>query len=618
MEGHEQQIVIAVATPIVLGIGAQWLAWKLRQPAILVLLAAGILVGPVTGYLRPDDVFGPGLISMVSLAVAVILFEGGLSLKLDEFKEIGGTVTRLTTFGALVTLILGGLGAWLILGLPAELAVLVGAILTVTGPTVIIPMLRHLRPTPRLSSILKWEGIVIDPIGAMLAVLAFEAVLAGNSFAEAGRGIFVGILATAGWGIAIGAAAAGLMMVIVRKFWAPDYLLNAIALMLVLAASTVANLQQSEAGLFAVTVMGLILANQTWADVRSIIEFKESLRTIFISALFVILAARIDQSALTNFDLRVIPFLLLLILIVRPASVWLSTMGRKLEIKEKLFLSGLAPRGIVAAAVTAVFALRLEEANVEGADRLVPIVFFIIVGTVLIYGVGSGPLARLLKVSTGRRSGVVLIGAHGWAREMGLELKRLGIPVLIVDTNASKIAAAEAVGLKAHLGSALDEEFEEQMELEGIGKVLALTSNDSVNALSSKEMAAEMGRSEVYQLSPEKGKELVAGRVLFNEAATYAHISTRYAQQERIWTLTMNKEMISPAGRDLIRGKSLPLFVVKKSGELDVLEKGEAISWAEGNRLVYMAEEALDKEELVQEIIEESDEPGSSGVPSES
>ena len=293
-----QLVLISLAGIIVLGIVAQLLAARLRLPSILILLIFGFLAGPVSGFLRPDELFGQLLFPFISISVALILYEGGLSLKVSDLPRVGGVVRNLVTIGALLTWGIGTVAAYLIFDLDFGLATLLGAVLVVTGPTVIGPLLRHIRPAGSVGSILMWEGIVIDPIGAVLAVLVFEAISGGGQGTTAH--LSVTIVKTVVFGGGLGLLAAALLTLLIHRYWVPDFLQNAVSLMLVVAAFTGANVLQHEAGLLAVTVMGIALANQKYVDIKHIVEFKENLRVLLISSLFILLAARLQPSDLKN------------------------------------------------------------------------------------------------------------------------------------------------------------------------------------------------------------------------------------------------------------------------------------------------------------------------------
>ncbi|MEM7808451.1 MAG: cation:proton antiporter, partial [Planctomycetota bacterium] len=391
---------VIITGVVVLGIFAQWVAWRLKVPSILLLLAFGFLAGPIAEwanieilgtpvYVDVDRVFEtPVLLTLVSLAVGLILFEGGLSLTWSEIRGVRPAVISLVTVGAAVTWILSSLAAKFILDLPTGIALLLGAILIVTGPTVIGPLIRFVRPTGSVGKVLKWEGIVIDPIGALVAVLVFEALLAGEvDGATAGTFIWGAVKASV-VGTALGIGMGYLLIFMISRRLTPDHLQIPLALGMATLAFTVSNVFAPEAGLFATTVMGILLANQKRARVAHILEFKETLVVLMIGLLFIALSARLELSDLQQINWwRAALFLAVLILLVRPLSIFASTAGKlggKVQFRDKLFLSWMAPRGIVAAAIASVFGISLQQAGVPGAELLTPYIFLVIVVTVAV------------------------------------------------------------------------------------------------------------------------------------------------------------------------------------------------------------------------------------------
>ncbi len=422
---HET-LLLSLVSIFVIGIFAQWLAWRINIPSILLLLIFGFIAGPVSGFIQPDAVFGELLFPFVSISVAVILYEGGLTLKIKRMREVGGVVRNMISIGLLTTWILSVISAYLVLELSFGLAILFGAVLVVTGPTVIMPLLRHVRPAGQIKTVLKWEGMLNDPIGALLAVLVFESMVA-SGFREITTLAIGGILKTIVIGGGIGMLGGFLMMIMLKYRQLPEYLQNAASLTFVVIVFTGSNMIQSESGLFAVTIMGIFLANQKSVTVKHIIEFKENLRVLLISSLFVILAARLSISDLENLGWRSFVFLGLLILIIRPVAVFLSCIGSDLNRREKLFLSWMAPRGIVAAAVSSLFAIELSYAGIPEADRLVPLTFLVIVGTITVYGLTASPLAKWLHVSDAAPQGILIIGAHSLGQAIGTAIQKAGL-----------------------------------------------------------------------------------------------------------------------------------------------------------------------------------------------
>ncbi|MCB9423498.1 MAG: cation:proton antiporter, partial [Actinobacteria bacterium] len=388
---HETAILV-IAGVLVGGVIAQWLGWRLRVPAIVFLLAGGLIAGPFTGALDPDDTFGELLFPAVSVAVAVILFEGALGLGWRGVKVAGRTVWMLLTVGAFTTLVLTMLAGRLLLDISWDLAVLLACVLVVTGPTVIGPIVRSIGLHGRLAAVLEAEGTLIDPIGAILTVLVFQAAFESGD----GGSVVTDLLETLGVGAAIGVVAAAVLFIALRRFLIPDQLHNVTTLAVVIGAFALSSEIRAESGLVAVTVMGISLASQTRVSVRHVLEFNETLRIIFISGLFVLLGARIELDTLRELEWRNIAFLVALVLLVRPVSVFLSTLGSQLGRRERVFLALTAPRGIVAAAIASIFSLRLAEAGVKDSQQLVSATFTVIAGTVLLSGLGSKALGRRL------------------------------------------------------------------------------------------------------------------------------------------------------------------------------------------------------------------------------
>ncbi len=566
----ESQLII-LASIVILGMGAQWLAWRLHFPSIVFLLLFGFIAGPLTGFLHPEEVMGDVLTPFVSISVAIILFEGGLSLRIKELKKSGGIIFRLLSIGMLTTWLITSAAAYFILKLHWELSLLLGAILVVTGPTVIGPLLRHIRPNGKVGDILKWEGIVIDPIGAAFAVLVFDAILVGEA-KVAGVMFVLTILKTLLIGCITGFAFAWLLVFFIKKFWIPDFLQETVTLSIVIASFVIADSIQHESGLFAATVMGLVLVNQKYVNIRHIVEFKENLRVLIISILFVVLSARLNINDFENISGYSLLFLAILIIIARPLSVFLSTIKSDINIREKLFLSWMAPRGIVAAAVASIFAIRLSDINLPQSEMLVPITFIVIVGTVVIYGITSPLIAQWLKVSQSNPQGTLIVGAHPWAIEIAKVLQDNGFKTALIDTNRRFIKKANMAGLKAYHGSVFSKKIRDAVDLNGIGKLLALTPNDEANSLAALHFSEVFDREELYQLPPTAdnntseeaySEQHLRGRFLFGKQVTFSYINERFTAGDTIKSTKITeeftyKDFLSRYGKDAI-----PLFIIK-------------------------------------------------------
>jgi NhaP-type Na+/H+ or K+/H+ antiporter len=567
---------------LALGIGAQWLAWRLKLPSILLLLLFGFVAGPVTHVIHFDPSDSETILAIVTVSVGLILFEGGMSLRVSDLKTSGSVVWRLVSVGVLITGAVITLAARYVAGTSWPISALAGALLVVTGPTVIGPLLRHVRPTGTVGSMLRWEGIVIDPIGALCAVIVFEAFeVSGHS--GGATVVALGALKTVGGGIVFGAAAAGIVTMLLRHYWIPDFLHNPVTLMMVVAALVGSNSIQPEAGLFTVTVMGILLANQKWVSVDHIAEFKETLSVLLISCLFILLSARLELSQFAELSWRAMAFLLVVILVARPLAVAVATYGSTLKANERIFLAAMAPRGIVAAAVSSVFALRLRADHFPDAEKLVPLVFLVIVGTVFFYSMTAARLGVWLGVAKPNAQGVLLVGAHALAYAIGPVLKEAGHAVLIVDTNRAAIARARLQGLETFNGSIIAPHVEEQLDLSGIGRMFALTPNDEVNALACVRFAKVLGRSQVYQLAPSRrdadarqpraGSEMsdqLRGRQLFFAGCTLSDLEMRLAEGAVV-KKTLLTDVFDLAAFRATHPKGIPMFLLNPNGELLVV-----------------------------------------------
>ena len=611
----------------ILGIAAQWLAWRLRLPSILLLLGVGVAIG---AFVSPDELLarladvdantsslGPRLLfPIVSLSVAVILFEGGLTLQFHELREAGKGVLRLVTIGALASLVLTTAAAMLLLGLEFRIALLAGAILIVTGPTVVAPMLRQIQPSRRIASVVKWEGIVIDPIGAILAVLVFEFV-----FAHAGDAAFTSmaamLLKTAAIGCGLGLVTAWILVQSVKRYWIPDFLHGVAFLTAALGAFALSNLLQEESGLVTVTVLGIALANQKSISIHHVLEFKEHLRVLLISCLFIVLGSRVDPHDVLKLGLGGITFLAAMILLVRPAAVFLATLGTNLTREERIFLAFLAPRGIVAAAVSSVFALKLaawsggeaaSAAFAEQADAIVPITFLVIVGTVFVYGTVSAPLARRLKLAEPNPQGILFASAEPGSREIAKQLQAEGFAVLLVDTNYAHVAAAKMAGLPAECASILSEHAREELDLAGIGRLLALTANDEVNSLAVREFSHQFGRANVYQLPPwDKGSskrtstaEHLRGRLLFDEQLDHDALTSRFARGVQVKATKLSDEFSYEDFVSRYGDSAILLFAVDEARKLNISTLESPVIPTAGQTIIALVEPDGEANEDVQ------------------
>ncbi len=550
-----EHTLIALAGIGLLSIACQWFAWSVKLPAILFLLLSGIVAGPVTGWLNPDALFGDLLFPIVSLSVAVILFEGSLTLRFDQIRGLTKVVRNMVTIGMLTTWLVVSTACYLFLSFPLELALLFGAVTVVTGPTVIIPMLRTVRPNARIANILRWEGIVIDPIGALLAVLVFEFIVSsgidqaiGHTFATFGQVIIIGL--------ALGAAAGQALGLMLRHHVLPEYLHNMATLTLVFGVFALSNILQSESGLLTVTVMGVWLANMRDVRVDEILDFKESLSLLLISGLFIILAARIEFSQIETLGWGALGVLLVMQFIARPLKIFLCTLGSNLVWQERTLLSWIAPRGIVAAAVSALFAIQLEQQGYQQASLLVPLTFLVIIGTVVLQSSTARFVAKRLGVAEPEPRGVLIIGANQVARSVAKEIEKRGFRALLTDSNWENIKAARMDGLKTYYGNPISEHADRHMDLVGIGKMLGMSPQDDLNTLASLRYKREFGANAIYNLPSKKQiaaekrstaqKHTVAnehrGYTLFGDEMSYSKLASLISKGAQIHSTLLTQE----------------------------------------------------------------------------
>jgi NhaP-type Na+/H+ or K+/H+ antiporter len=594
-------LLIGLGSLFVLGIGAQWLAWRLRMPSILLLLIFGFLAGPITGLVQPDELLGDLLFPLVSLSVGVILFEGGLSLTFRDLKSTGRIVWMLLTAGVLVTWLLSAMAAHWLTDLQWDISLLLGAILVVSGPTVVLPLLRQIRPAGRVGSVLKWEAIVIDPIGAVLALLVFETMTIGSVDGASWQATLI-ILKTLLIGGVGGVAGAGVLVLLISRYWVPDYLESTFTLAVAVAVFVGSNLLQEESGLLTVTVMGAVLANQRTISLKQIIEFKENLRTLLISGLFIILAARLRPEDLTQLGTGSWLLLAVLVLGIRPLAVWISGLKSKLSRNEKLFVGWMAPRGIVAAAVASVFALRLDDIGHPQAHMLAPLTFFVIIATVAIYGLTAGRLARWLGLADPNPQGVLIVGAHSLGQAIAGFLKDEKLRVLLVDNNYENIRQARLKGVPAVYSNVLSEYALNELDLGGIGRLLAMTPNDQINSLAVLHFSDIFDKSQLYQLpsGDRKGSEREAtsrelrGRDLFGTEGTFAELMDRWNRGAGIKKTSLTEEFDFEEFKATYGDTAMPLFILNKEGRLTILAGENPQTPKPGQWIISLADEEED------------------------
>ncbi|MBO0902250.1 cation:proton antiporter [Jiella sonneratiae] len=494
---HDLALQLAVIG--VAGIASQWLAWRLQVPAIVMLLGVGLVFGPLTGLMNPRKDFGDLYTPLVSTAVAIILFEGGLTLRLREIRETSTAVRRVVLLSGPLVWVLTALAARYVGAMSWPVSIILGALLVVTGPTVIMPLLRHARLRSRPASILRWEAILNDPVGALFAVVAFEAYLVLRGAHEAEHLIVTtaaALLVAVVGGILVGRG----LTVFFARGHAPEYLKAPILFAVVVAMNALTNLVLEEAGLLTVTVMGITMANSRLASLNELRRFKETITVLLVSGLFIILTASLQREVILSLEWRVVAFLVLVLCVIRPLTLFVSTIGAGLGFRERLLVGWIAPRGIVAVAVAGLFGSSLARIGLADADRMVAYTFAVVAATILLHGFTLKPLARLLDLRVTNRPGILVVGASRFSIALAQRLKALEVPVLIADANWSHVSEARLGEVEVWFGEILSEEAHHSLDLSRFDHMIAATDNDAYNALVCTDFGAEIGRSEVFQI----------------------------------------------------------------------------------------------------------------------
>ena len=601
MEHHLSLILILLA---VLGISMQWLAWRFKVPAIILLTIAGILVGPVFGLFHPSEDFGNLFHPIIQLGVAVILFEGGLNLRLHELKEAASGVKRLVTVGVVLSWVLGSLGAHYIGDLSWPVALIFGAIVVVTGPTVIIPLLRQAKLKRSTASLLKWEGIINDPTGALLAVLIFG-YFAHAETGEAINQIIGGVSWTLLTGIVLGAGVAFFLGHAFKQGWVPEYLKSPVILSAVMLVFGGANFFQEEAGLLSATVFGLVMGNQNLPSMDEMRRHKEYITIFLVSGLFILLTADLDPNLLKQLDWRSAALIAFIIFVARPITVMTSLIGTDVDFKERLLLAWIAPRGIVAAAVAGAFAPALLDKGYAGAEQLVPLIFTLIICTVVLHGLSIGWMARKLDLAFEKSNGLIIVGASEWSINLALILRELDQDVIIVDNSWHRLRNARLAGIPVYFGQILSEVAEHSIEFNQIAYLLAATDNDSFNALVCTRFGPELGRSNVFQLpsiaedDPHGFSPTIRGQILGDEIF-YEDLIRRYFFGWRFTKTRITDEFDYQMCIENYQPEAMEIVIVKPDGSLAFRSKEKKQKPKSGDVVIVFQPEKKEPEKIDQ------------------
>jgi len=623
--------MLELAGLIILGILAQWVAWKIKVPAILPLILIGLFVGPISTLISEDGTKwlepiwngekglfpGESLFYFVSLAISIILFEGGLTLRKSEIGTVGPVILKLISVGVIVTFFGGGLAAHFIYGFSWQISFLFSSLIIVTGPTVISPILRNIPLKKHVSSILKWEGILIDPIGALIAVLVYEfiRVEGGQDFTKTALVEFGKIIL---FGFTFGFAFANVLTFLIKKNVIPHYLLNVFTLASVLGVFVLADEFAHESGLLAVVIMGMVMGNKNLPNLKELLYFKESLSVLLISILFILLSANIKMEELyLLLNWKALILFAIIMFVVRPLGVILSSIGSGLKINEKAFISWVGPRGIVAAGIASLFGLKLAQDGVPGAEYITPLVFMIVLCSVLLNATTARLFAKLVGVFIKNSQGILIVGASSISRIIGKYLQDNNRHVVFVDSNGENIRKARALGMEAIEGSVYSDDLVNNIELNDIGYLMAITGNSDINKTAISRFQKQFGENGSFRVistdemnDPEKNPT----EGLFSHTDDYiklAEVSRRYPKIHEI--LVNSKDHyeglieISKSDPDII-----PLFVKTDEGDLQIIPSHSSeVEIREGFHLIYLGKQ-IQKEEKGEdnydEVVDEDDE----------
>jgi NhaP-type Na+/H+ or K+/H+ antiporter len=605
----KNKIMLELAGIIILGIIAQWVAWRLKLPAILPLILIGLLVGPFSTLYTEDGTKliepiwngekglfpGEGLYYFVSLAISIILFEGGLTLKRSEIKNVGPVITKLITLGSIVTFFAGALAAHFIFELSWQISFLFSALIIVTGPTVITPILRNIPLKKDLSAVLKWEGILIDPIGALAAVLVFEFISVGEGQAYTKTALieFGKILL---FGFTFGFTFAHALAFAIKKNFIPHYLLNVVSLSVVLLVFVESDVFAHESGLLAVVVMGMVLGNMDLPNIKELLYFKESLSVLLISILFILLSANIDiQDLELIYNWKTVALFASIIFIIRPLGVFLSAMGSNLKLNEKLFISWVGPRGIVAAGIASLFGSKLILRGEPGAEYITPLVFMIVLGTVLLNATTARFFAKTVGVFLKKSEGILILGASKVSRLIGDYMHKNNRHVVLIDNNRTNIEKAKKLGLEAFSANIYSDSLTDNIELNDVGYLMALTGNADINKYAIQKFEKQFGENGSFRLvdtdemaDPENNPK----EGLFSHTDDFIKLTEAARKNPYIHEIDLKDTEhyeglieITKADEDII-----PLFLKAPDGDIIIIPafSKEFTDIQEGYRLAYL------------------------------
>ncbi|WP_164669317.1 cation:proton antiporter [Virgibacillus doumboii] len=572
----EQAALLSIVVIIVLGIFSQWLAWRVQWPSIVIMSVAGLLIGPIIGLINPEEALGELYSPLISLAVAIILFESSSGLDFRELKGLSKSVFRVAAAGAFLAWIGGSLAAHYIAGLNFAISFIIGGLFIVTGPTVIIPLLRQAKLKPRVATVLKWEGIIIDPAGPLLALFAYQIIKVINGDVQGHYIInfFLGALLA----VIIGLVAGLTVSRMVKKGLFPEFLKSPIVLSFVLLCFTVSEVIMHETGMLAVTVMGLTMARTKnyISAIGNVSHFVENISVMLTSTVFVLLTASLTRETIMEiFTLPILGYVLIMLFLIRPLSIWISTIGTELKPAEKTLISWIAPRGIVALTVSGYFAGILTEDGYADAAILMTLTFALVFITVCAHGFTLEPFAKKLGLANTGQEGILIVGANPFSIAFAEFCKTQEIPILIIDDSYDRLIPAQNnKGIKTYYGQILSEHTQFEVDLTPYKYILAMTDEPAYNGLICQSYAPEFGYNNTFALSVSKRRSssneeispAVKGHILFDEDAVLPELNQKINEGYTFDMMEIsNKEMIK---KDEFTANNELLFIWKENDDI--------------------------------------------------
>ena len=593
----ENIALVSIVVIIVVGIFSQWLAWRIQWPSIVIMSIAGLLLGPVLGLFNPQEALGSLYSPLISLAVAIILFEGSSSLDVREIRGVSKTVFRIVTFGAFIAWIGGALAAHFIAGLSLEISFIIGGLFIVTGPTVILPLLRNAKLKPRTAAVLKWEGIIVDPFGPLLALFAYE-IIKVLTTESLHANYLIHFFLSAIIAVILGYVIGMVVSLMISKGVFPEYLKTPIIISFLLLCFTVAEVIMHETGMLAVTVMGLTIG-RTKHYVSSIghevSHFVENISVLLTSTIFILLTASLTRETIAEmFTWPIIGFVLVMLFIVRPLSIWLSTIGTELSNSEKMLIGWIAPRGIVALSVSGYFATILLNDGHEGAAMLTALTFALVFITVCAHGFSLRPIAKALHLANDTAPGVLLVGANSFSIALAAYLQKMDLPVLISDSSATQLQPAVNKEIPVYHGQILAEHSEYEVDLTPYETILSLTGDAAFNILVSQSYAPKFGHNHTFTLTSNNYKQEGSnkipfagkGHLLFHEDAVFTELNKKINTGYTIQEFPLKQK--GKLEKEQLPEDTVPLFIKKKNHTIQLITLRSKIMLDEEDQLVVL------------------------------